>query len=127
MITSDGRWLVDSVEAERSERSQRRPETTPPPRAPAPEPAPDPDPDPGDPSEEEETDEAVSGNCYVGGCSGQVCSDRPPGDMVTTCEWRAEYACYQDATCERQADGECGWTETSELQECLATAEDGPR
>ena len=25
MITSDGRWLVDSVEAERSERSQRRP------------------------------------------------------------------------------------------------------
>jgi len=25
--------------------------------------------------------------------------------MMTTCEWRDEYACYQTATCERQPDG----------------------
>src|SRR5690606_36797473 len=58
-------------------------------------------------------DEPSLGECYVGGCSGQVCSDRP--DVMTTCTWRPEYACYQDATCERQASGECGWTMTPEL------------
>ncbi|HEY5921339.1 MAG TPA: DUF6748 domain-containing protein [Kofleriaceae bacterium] len=55
--------------------------------------------------------------CYVGGCSSQVCSDRD--DVITTCEWRDEYACYQTATCERQADGMCGWTQTTELLACL--------
>ena len=56
--------------------------------------------------------------CYVGGCSSQICSDTP--DMVSTCEYREEYACYQNARCERQASGECGWTMTSDLQMCLA-------
>jgi eight-cysteine-cluster-containing protein len=55
--------------------------------------------------------------CHVGGCSGQVCSDRD--DVVTTCEWRDEYACYDTATCELQGDGNCGWTETPELTACL--------
>lgn len=59
------------------------------------------------------------GPCYVGGCSSQVCSDRE--DVVTTCEFRPEYACYQKATCERQASGQCGWTQTPTLQSCLAT------
>lgn len=58
-----------------------------------------------------------SGECFVGGCSGQVCSDDP--GVITTCEYREEYACYQSATCERQASGECGWTETAELRACL--------
>jgi hypothetical protein len=60
-----------------------------------------------------------AGECFVGGCSGQVCSDNP--GVITTCEFRPEYACYQDATCERQATGQCGWTETAELQACLAS------
>lgn len=59
------------------------------------------------------------GKCYVGGCSSQICSDRP--DAVSTCEYREEYACYQSARCERQASGQCGWTETPELAQCLAT------
>jgi hypothetical protein len=56
--------------------------------------------------------------CFVGGCSGQVCSDQE--GVISTCEWREEYACYRDATCERQSDGQCGWTETPELLTCLA-------
>lgn len=56
--------------------------------------------------------------CYVGGCSGQVCSDRE--GVISTCEFRPEYACYRDATCEAQGDGECGWTETAALSACLA-------
>jgi len=61
---------------------------------------------------------ATEGACYVGGCSSQVCSDQE--GVITTCEWREEYACYQTATCERQADGACGWTQTDELAACLA-------
>lgn len=59
----------------------------------------------------------VDQSCYVGGCSSQICSDQE--GVVSTCEWRDEYACYQTATCERQAGGECGWTETPELTACL--------
>jgi hypothetical protein len=55
--------------------------------------------------------------CFVGGCSGQICSDQE--GVISTCEFRPEYACYADATCERQVDGECGWTPTPELEACL--------
>lgn len=58
------------------------------------------------------------GGCFVGGCSGQVCSDRPSDP--TTCEWQPQYACYREATCERQADGACGWTRTEAFAACMA-------
>jgi hypothetical protein len=60
---------------------------------------------------------AGSDGCFIGGCSSQVCSDQP--NVITTCEIQGHYACFQDATCERQADGNCGWTEDTELVECL--------
>jgi hypothetical protein len=59
-----------------------------------------------------------TGPCFVGGCSGQVCSDID--GVITTCEWEPQYACYHDATCARQSDGSCGWTPTADLQACLA-------
>lgn len=59
--------------------------------------------------------------CAVAGCSGELCvSAAEAGDIMTTCQYRAEYACYQEASCEPQADGACGWTETPELNRCLA-------
>jgi hypothetical protein len=54
--------------------------------------------------------------CMKTGCSSQVCSDE---SVITTCEWRPEYACYQKAKCERQANGKCGFTRTPELIACL--------
>lgn len=54
--------------------------------------------------------------CIKTGCSGQVCSDE---EVVTTCEYRPEYDCYKRARCERQANGECGFTQTRELTTCL--------
>jgi hypothetical protein len=62
-----------------------------------------------------------SGGCYIGGCSSQVCSDDP--NVITTCEYREEYACYRTAKCERQPDGQCGWTPTPELNMCLQNAQ----
>ncbi len=62
----------------------------------------------------------ASGGCYVGGCSSQICSDDP--GAISTCEFKEEYACYKTAKCERQSSGQCGWTDTPELQMCLANA-----
>lgn len=61
---------------------------------------------------------AQSEGCFVGGCSGQICSDQE--GVISTCEFLPEYACYHDAACERQASGECGWTPTAALNACLA-------
>jgi hypothetical protein len=62
-----------------------------------------------------------TGGCFVGGCSGQICSDQP--DVSSTCEFREEYACYAKARCERQLSGQCGWTETPEYQICINAIE----
>lgn len=59
----------------------------------------------------------VSGECFAGGCSGQICSDDP--NAISTCEYKAAYACYRSAKCERQQNGQCGWTDTPELRSCL--------
>jgi eight-cysteine-cluster-containing protein len=58
--------------------------------------------------------------CAPSGCSNTVCAE-VGSNIVTTCEWRDTYACYKTATCERQADGKCGWTDTPELKACLAS------
>jgi len=59
------------------------------------------------------------GSCFIGGCSLEVCSDRT--DLATPCIWRDGYACFRDATCARQDDGACGWTQSAELKACLAS------
>jgi len=55
--------------------------------------------------------------CIKTGCTGQVCADET---VMTTCEYRTEYDCYKKATCERQSNGNCGFTKTPELTRCLA-------
>jgi len=57
------------------------------------------------------------GDCYVGGCSSQICSDKK--DVISTCEYKEEYACYKTAKCERQDNGQCGWTPSHILISCL--------
>lgn len=61
----------------------------------------------------------ATGPCEKGGCSGTVCTE-PGKQVMTTCEYRPEYACYATAHCERQTDGQCGWTQNAELVACMA-------
>lgn len=61
-----------------------------------------------------------TGTCHVTGCSAQLCTEEP--DVVSTCEWREEYACYAKARCERQPSGACGWTPNPEFDMCLREA-----
>jgi Immunoglobulin-like domain of bacterial spore germination. len=76
----------------------------------------------GDPSRDEEVDVPVhfsvpsTAACRPTGCSGQICSD---ADVITDCIYLPEYACYKNAKCEKQSNGKCGWTQTSELTSCI--------
>ena len=69
------------------------------------------------PDSSPDRDVGASAPCFVGGCSSQLCSAEE--GISSTCEWREEYACYREATCERQTDGSCNWTSTPELRACL--------
>jgi eight-cysteine-cluster-containing protein len=60
-------------------------------------------------------------DCAPTGCSGQVCAAQP---VTTTCEFREEYACFQDPALTRCGcdGGRCGFDQTPELAACLDAA-----
>jgi|GEM_PF-1804021 len=61
-------------------------------------------------------------NCYISGCSREVCSDAV---VSTPCRYCPEFACYkQHGICEKQSNGKCGWTQTQELSNCLNSVPD---
>lgn len=62
------------------------------------------------------TGPSAFGGCKISGCSSQICAEE---EMMSTCEYREVYMCYRNARCERQTNGQCGWTETAELRSCL--------
>lgn len=68
--------------------------------------------------------ERTDGSCFIGGCSGEVCSGSP--EVITPCTWDDAYVCLREATCARQPDGACGWVPTPELRACLASHEPQP-
>jgi hypothetical protein len=59
------------------------------------------------------------GGCIVGGCNGEICSDK---EMASPCIYKPEFECYRNAVCEKQSDGSCGWTSTAELTACLGAS-----
>ena len=66
------------------------------------------------------SDETSYNGCAVAGCSGQLCvEESEAANIVTDCEYRPEFGCYEDAHCGRQINGHCGWTETAQLKQCL--------
>lgn len=59
--------------------------------------------------------------CKRTGCAGQLCAAI---DIGTLCDIKPEYACYEQARCELQAGGNCGFSSTPELDRCLAEQRD---
>lgn len=57
--------------------------------------------------------------CARTGCGGEVCAEAGAG-VVSPCVVLPEHACYRDAECTRQPDGDCGFTDTAALRACLA-------
>ncbi|MFH1392074.1 MAG: GerMN domain-containing protein [bacterium] len=68
---------------------------------------------------QKEQKEQTHAPCLITGCSSEICSDQK---IVSTCIYAEEFACYQNAICERQANKNCGWTMTEELKQCLEGA-----
>ena len=62
----------------------------------------------------------AGGGCIVGGCSAQLCTEESEGPVASDCMYRPEYECYKTAKCERQSNGQCGWTPSASLTACLA-------
>lgn len=59
--------------------------------------------------------------CFVGGCSGQICSDRP--DVVTTCEWAPSYRCVSLSECGPFGPGgACAWKASDPYTRCVRSA-----
>jgi hypothetical protein len=57
-----------------------------------------------------------TGQCIKTGSFGEMCSDR---EQMTPNMWLNVYACYWSSKCERQSNGQCGWTQTNELNLCV--------
>jgi len=56
-------------------------------------------------------------DCFRTGCSGTVCAAET---VFTTCQYRPEYACYQEPTTSCGCNnGLCGFAQTDALQTCL--------
>ena len=64
----------------------------------------------------------VGDGCQIGGCSNELCVDAGSDNTMSTCIWRSEYSCYKSARCEKQPSGHCAWTQTPQLQQCVAEA-----
>jgi hypothetical protein len=66
---------------------------------------------------------AAEKECIISGCSGELCVSES-NNMASICIYRAEFSCYKKhGTCEQQAGGECGWTQTPALKDCIAQAQ----
>jgi eight-cysteine-cluster-containing protein len=61
--------------------------------------------------------------CRHSGCSGERCLGPEAEDVVTPCVVRPEYACLHHTTCEPQADGFCGFSESASYLACIDAAE----
>lgn len=60
----------------------------------------------------------AASDCVRDGCSGQYCQPyRKPG-TITTCEFKPEYACYNEAGC-GCFQGKCGWS--PDVLSCVET------
>lgn len=57
--------------------------------------------------------------CVLAGCSNQLCVSSNTQNIVTTCEWKEEYKCYQEAKCELQKNRECGFTKDEKFRQCM--------
>lgn len=64
---------------------------------------------------------ADDSDCRIGGCSRTVCHAKSDDPIVTTCEWREEYSCYQQAACVCMG-GKCGWKGDSAFDSCIIGA-----
>ena len=58
-------------------------------------------------------------NCIVGGSFNQICTLNKGIPIFPFSKFKNEYVCYKKAKCEVQDNGNCAWTQTLGLINCL--------
>ena len=70
-------------------------------------------------SKEEDLECVSDSDCVSAGCSSQLCVGASESKgIITTCEYRDEYACLELSSC-GCVDNKCQWNENKEYVECL--------
>lgn len=69
--------------------------------------------------EKKENTQTAKNGCIISGCNNEICQSKDEESAFSVCLYKPEYECYKLATCERQSNGECGWSETEEFKACL--------
>ena len=59
--------------------------------------------------------------CYIGGCSGEICSDQT--DIVSTCEILPGMECLKKGTSCKQINNECTWVLSQNAAQCFIQVE----
>ncbi|HLC96580.1 MAG TPA: eight-cysteine-cluster domain-containing protein [Candidatus Nanoarchaeia archaeon] len=62
-------------------------------------------------------------DCLRSGCSGTICQPKDAEPIYTTCEYKAEYACYDEINC-ACINNRCWWDKTSLFEQCVQEAQD---
>ena len=57
-------------------------------------------------------------DCAPSGCSGTICQHKGERPVITTCEFKPEYACYKQIKC-GCIDNSCMWDKTEEFEACV--------
>lgn len=59
--------------------------------------------------------------CYIGGCSGEICSDQT--DIVSTCEILPGMECLKKGTSCKPINNECTWVLSQDAAQCFIQVE----
>ncbi len=60
--------------------------------------------------------------CEVGGCSGTICGEPGSNKLISTCDFKPEYACYKQAVCGRErleGRDRCVWKFNDAFNTCI--------
>ena len=68
-----------------------------------------------------QVDCALDSDCITGGCSGTICQSKSAKPIMTTCEYKEEYACYRQIEC-ACINNKCEWDKTSAFDKCVEEA-----
>jgi hypothetical protein len=59
-------------------------------------------------------------SCVRSGCGGILCTEASKATAPdASCNIQPHFACFDDAVCEVQGNGQCGWTQSDSLSACL--------
>jgi eight-cysteine-cluster-containing protein len=61
---------------------------------------------------------STDAGCVRAGCSSQLCVPASQAGVVTTCEYRSDYACLAQTSC-GCVEGRCSWRQTPDYLNCL--------